>query len=526
MENSYLNFIGYDHQDFYPKIEMGLEEGPSYSSIRDEVNGDYSMDNEPQNLFSNNLKSFDLMHNIFDVAFNPALSSFEKPKIHPPFKIIRLERAEKKEENSTSDETSVSIPIPNKIADRSRRIIKREKAKQRTSVKNVALAPVINVTEISDSYASKGFEPEEVDDKSKKKMVQMIRNRISAQNSRDRKKAYMKRLEQQQKKIASDNLEYQREIRQLKNANEALKLECEHLRRCLMTSFNETHDKLYQSEENMSGMNSNEEIEFKSGSLVRKNNGSKQLVKYSLALATLFAVLMFSNINIQSGNSASNLSQLGQQLNTFESKIEEIFYSHKRKLEELSNETSEHSLSAELKIEMEEETLGADSKPSNNLEFEELKKLKAMFHEEYMTKFMNQMKVNTAEGFEVKENVSLPKYLKESMESQKLAQNSISNGLNGRDNYSALFCPSGFAVQSSKNDSFSVKLEDGQQNERGINLNNSEWLQLIVPKSNLLQASFAGNEQVKISSEAGSEDNSLIELWCKVVNVKTLQSGF
>ncbi len=60
-----------------------------------------------------------------------------------------------------------------KIMEKTKRIVKREKAKQR------AMA----------------VDDEKIDDKHLKKMTQMIRNRISAQNSRDRKKMYVNDLE-------------------------------------------------------------------------------------------------------------------------------------------------------------------------------------------------------------------------------------------------------------------------------------------------------------------------------------------
>jgi len=69
------------------------------------------------------------------------------------------------------------------------------------------LTPTISITEIPQKYIPEGFNQTNLDEKSKKKMVQMIRNRISAQNSRDRKKAYRKKLEIHQKKIASENFQ-------------------------------------------------------------------------------------------------------------------------------------------------------------------------------------------------------------------------------------------------------------------------------------------------------------------------------
>lgn len=91
MENSYLNFIGYENQDFFPKIEMGLEECQSFGLMRDEGQAGFSFEHESQPLLFSNQKSNNLIHNIFDVSFtlNTTTSAFEKPRKHPPFKISK-----------------------------------------------------------------------------------------------------------------------------------------------------------------------------------------------------------------------------------------------------------------------------------------------------------------------------------------------------------------------------------------------------------------------------------------------------
>ncbi len=89
MENSYLNFIGYENQDFFPKIEMGLEECQSYSLMCEDRQAGFSYENESQPLLFSNQKATNLIHNIFDVTYNPnqSVNTFEKPRKHPPFKI-------------------------------------------------------------------------------------------------------------------------------------------------------------------------------------------------------------------------------------------------------------------------------------------------------------------------------------------------------------------------------------------------------------------------------------------------------
>ena len=90
MENSYLNFIGYESQDFFPKIEMGIEEEyQSFELIREERPSGFPFENESNQQLFSNPKSNNLIHNIFDAAFNPQSSAavFAKPKKHLPFKI-------------------------------------------------------------------------------------------------------------------------------------------------------------------------------------------------------------------------------------------------------------------------------------------------------------------------------------------------------------------------------------------------------------------------------------------------------
>lgn len=54
-------------------------------------------------------------------------------------------------------------------------------------------------------YTAEGMNEGTGEDKNKKKMVQMIRNRISAQNSRDRKKNYVVQLEYSKNRLSDEN---------------------------------------------------------------------------------------------------------------------------------------------------------------------------------------------------------------------------------------------------------------------------------------------------------------------------------
>jgi len=98
--------------------------------------------------------------------------------------------------------------------------MKRAKAKQRNLFKqeNIPLA-----SPTSSRYTLDGFGELPVEGKSKKKMVQMIRNRISAQNSRDRKKKYVVQLEQVKNQLFEENSSLKKDTMQLQNEINRLK---------------------------------------------------------------------------------------------------------------------------------------------------------------------------------------------------------------------------------------------------------------------------------------------------------------
>ena len=70
-----------------------------------------------------------------------------------------------------------------------------------------------------------------LDEKSCRKLKQMIRNRISAQNSRDRKKAYINNLEKNSQHLKMRNTQLLNEITALREANKLLHNEKEDLKK-------------------------------------------------------------------------------------------------------------------------------------------------------------------------------------------------------------------------------------------------------------------------------------------------------
>lgn len=81
---------------------------------------------------------------------------------------------------------------------------------------------ISSISDINSKYIPEGFNDPDLDEKTKKKMIQMIRNRISAQNSRDRKKQYVQQLEAFQNKLAEENRLNQERSKKLQDENKRL----------------------------------------------------------------------------------------------------------------------------------------------------------------------------------------------------------------------------------------------------------------------------------------------------------------
>ncbi len=96
-------------------------------------------------------------------------------------------------EDSVSEEAELSI------SDKTKRIKKsREQAKDRKKSK-------LEVDKIDKKFIPEGFDDPSLDEHTKKKMIQMIRNRVSAQASRDKKKVYLQQLERDNMRLQKEN---------------------------------------------------------------------------------------------------------------------------------------------------------------------------------------------------------------------------------------------------------------------------------------------------------------------------------
>ena len=114
----------------------------------------------------------------------------------------------------------ISLERAQRMMQKSKRIAKRKRARNRTKQKNkknannaknakAAKAAKQSVDKVSISPQAceeqhPGFN--QLSEKEKKKVMQSVRNRISAQESRDKKKAYIKSLETNSVQMTEENL--------------------------------------------------------------------------------------------------------------------------------------------------------------------------------------------------------------------------------------------------------------------------------------------------------------------------------
>jgi len=162
-----------------------------------------------------------------NVSLSLSVPDFLKQIIYP--NLVKTKR------NQPVEHLEVKIESEEKILTKSKLIMKREKAKLRA--KSKLESPIFTKIESNISTVEEPVSEEPVEGKTKKKMVQMIRNRISAQNSRDRKKAYLTQLEEAKTKLFTETLRINNEkavianeMMKIKQANKKLAAENQELK--------------------------------------------------------------------------------------------------------------------------------------------------------------------------------------------------------------------------------------------------------------------------------------------------------
>jgi len=322
------DFISYNEELLVKQEKLSIDDDSIIGSSTSESTPPYpsSMNQALQNLLNTDEQSLTLE------PFTYA-SLFSAPPKKQPFKIIRTQKPEVQKPTVT-ETFEVKIESEDKLVSRTKRIMKREKAKQRLRIKQEA-SPALS--SVNSKYIPDGFDNPDLDDKSKRKMVQMIRNRISAQNSRDRKKAYMVQLEEAKNVLAEENNKLNAEKgvllkqlkklektqRKLQHENQGLK-KCweENCQKCGQNKGFHVMEEEHEEEKDQNNTTTLSKIldKFTQPIMNKLPEGQKAYNKKTMTLATIISIVMVMNLVQQSpallqggaGKTKSAASSIGQ----------------------------------------------------------------------------------------------------------------------------------------------------------------------------------------------------------------------
>jgi hypothetical protein len=321
------DFISYNEELLVKQEKLSIDDDSIIGSSTSESTPPYpsSMNQALQNLLSSNDQSLTLE------PFTYA-SLFSAPPKKQPFKIIRTQKPEV--QKPATETFEVKIESEDKLVSRTKRIMKREKAKQRLRIKQEE-SPALS--SVNSKYIPDGFDNPDLDGKSKRKMVQMIRNRISAQNSRDRKKAYMVQLEEaksiladENNKLATEKSTLLKQLKKLEKTQRKLQQENHGLKKCWeenctkcgknkgFHAMEEEHEE--EKDQNNTSTLSKIFDKFTQPIMNKLPEGQKAYNKKTMTLATIISIVMVMNLVQQSptllqggaGKTKSAASSIGQ----------------------------------------------------------------------------------------------------------------------------------------------------------------------------------------------------------------------
>jgi len=429
-------------------------------------------------------------------------------------------------------------PSEDKLVSKSKRIQKRTEAKERTKVKLEAKAFFEG---IDSKFLPEGYDDPNLDEKSRKKMIQMVRNRISAQNSRDRRKNRLQELEeindQLNKDIKSLNQEKNGLIQQLnslQNSNNILFQENQSLKSGNLcsscgrsqsggesTTQNDDEAVIFTSDdgivEGFSGLGSPTLSRFAS-------SGKGFLGFFAFAAVVSCVVIM----GVQNGGQMDfngNMNRLGGG----------------RILDQNGDLTDVRDMRLPSSFEFDY---------SKSLILKHMKPLKEHFdinhHLAFQAYLGKSILLDTFQGEVEYVNMEEPEYRNAIVDYNSFHQSPkgfrrpsavitsknlpiLSSPRDDPSRTSTLFCPSGLEFFDGQ-DNQSIHLgPDGKLFTNATsNLENAEYLQLLVPRSTLARYNVNNNlsGMYGIPFESEGEDNSMLEIWCKVFMIKELSQVY
>lgn len=187
-----------------------------------------------------------------------------------------------------------------RVHDKSKRIAKQDKPREKIKFKQ---DPESIMKRVDSRYIPDGFDNPDLDDHTKKKMIQMIRNRVSAQSSRDKKKMYVTQLEEARDELEQENFTLLKEksmlsnrIRDLERERDTLIDEVESLKKGANYLCSKCGCTLEcEPAPELQNMDSTDSSASSPVALHRGHRSSKNFFGFSLGFAAIMCVLFIMN---------------------------------------------------------------------------------------------------------------------------------------------------------------------------------------------------------------------------------------
>jgi len=448
-----------------------------------------------------------------------------------PFQIVKRKKNDSTDssDNSDSVDGSDGLYMPEeretKINTRSKRIQKKEKG--RDKVKTPKPDPLEALIQKVDSkYLPEGFDDPNLDEKAKKRMIQMIRNRVSAQTSRDRKKAYLNQVEQVREGLSDENLRLVRENTKLLERVKKLEEENEDLKRSAGSLCSKCGCTLeYESQNNGETTDSTASNPSSPSYERAPTGGRRNFFGFGMAFAALACVLMVINggsigsFYQGQGKSVRNVKTnfMGRMMEQQQCQRTDKIFQPENILKNLDKELAKAGLNL---------GLGLGEFPPIIME--------------KINHLMEQFSTNSNQIYKAYENHRemidlanriLPTDAQNNTGNSTFLRRTPTKEIKNRT--STLFCPTGFELfkhdaQIEIEQEMNKQISDLPRN-KALNLETAEYIQLIIPKSSISQyrvpeVNNGTLESPILQNDVNDDDGSFYEVWVKPFAFREINS--
>jgi hypothetical protein len=391
---------------------------------------------------------------------------------------------------------------------------------------------------VDTKHIPEGFDDPDLDDQTKKKMIQVMRNRVSAQTSRDKKKVYVNQLEDMKNALADENSKLSKEkadlaekLKKIEREREALRQEVEMLKNRGCSKCGSTME--YQSPASTMNQETTEESASNSSSplLYRDTSRRGGFFGFGVAFAAFLCFLFCIGQDVFSPKTLINVWARMPSIASSQSYQELENAATKLRNEMMAQKYNKGGVGSSMEANVESEN---STTPADQFEFGPYMQEFGNFHKDlHMCSEKEKAVIDISQNY-FKENAT--KFKKNSKKPFLSKNSSITSEPNKT---STIFCPNSFEFI---NDHFQVdmgKTRDNSQttnqnlataDEGSVGLDKADYVQLFIPRRSLNQISLTQNSS-DLSFRPPSiyepeQENALLEVWCKVFAVREITASF